>query len=84
MSEELSPEEITEYEREKKELASPYFHDFGKCSKPLLVCFIFKKYTGDHSAKMRRQYCQTHKVIVDLSGWQLGFHSGESSQDLNP
>lgn len=84
MSAPLTPDEQIEYNRQQKELSSPYFHDEPKCQKPLLVCFIFKKYTGDHSAKMRRRYCQAHKVVVDLSGWEIGFNGGEASEDLNP
>lgn len=73
----LTANEQAEYERQRQELASQFFHDPGKCGKPLLTAHIFKRHT-----RLDRQYCEVHHVIVNMSGWQIGYDIRGKLTDL--
>lgn len=72
----LSTDELAEYERQLKELSSPYFHETVKCGNPLTIRVIVKVTYGRIN-KLRRLYCEAHDTLVSLSGWEIGHHGGE-------
>jgi len=71
---ELSSDEEAEYERQKKQLDDPYWHDYGKCGQPLELR-ITHKAVYKKISRISRYYCQAHDVLVDLSGYEVGHHS---------
>lgn len=73
----LTSDEQAEYERQQKELADPHFHDEPKCGKALLVALIFKRHT-----KLSRLYCEVHHVVVNMSGFEIGWSLEGPLKDL--
>ena len=73
---ELTPDELAEYERQRKELAHPRFHDSGKCGEKLLHRVTLKSH-----AKLNRLYCPVHHLYVDMSGWEIGMAYGDESKN---
>lgn len=67
----LSPDEQRECERQQKELKHKRFHDSGKCGEKLLVRVVVKKH-----AHLKRLYCPTHHIYLDMTGWEVGFYGG--------
>ena len=79
---ELSPSEQEEYNRQIKELKHFRFHESVKCSQELITRVI-KKPIGKSLALLNRRYCPTHDVLVDMTGWEIGWFGGQYSKDLN-
>jgi len=76
----LTSDEQAEYERQVKQLNDPHWHDWGKCGEPLEQRF----YSGEkRHARFHRMYCVVHKVVVDMSGYEIGYSLGIDSQSLN-
>lgn len=73
----LTASEQAEYDRQQKELADPHFHDEPKCGKALLVTLIFKRHT-----KLNRLYCEVHHIVVNMSGWEIGWSLEGKLSDL--
>jgi hypothetical protein len=73
----LSSSEEAAYQREKRQLDDPYWHDYGKCGLPLELQVTHKVVYGK-VARISRYYCQVHDVLVDLSGYEVGHHSFDS------
>ena len=75
----LTEPEQREYERQLRELADPRFHEAIKCGEEL----EFRPESGRiRHAKFHRQYCVVHKVLVDMSGYEIGFSLGTVSKEL--
>jgi hypothetical protein len=70
----LSSEEEAEIEKYE----SPYFHDEERCG------VLTKKEQNRPHAFITRYYCETHGVLVSISGWEVGKAYGAVSKELNP
>jgi hypothetical protein len=78
---ELSSDEKAELERQNFQAQHPRFHDEIKCGAKLLLRFYTKP--KKRNARYHRQECTVHGVIVDMSGWELGFSQGTDSRALS-
>jgi len=82
MSSDLTAEEQAELERQNLEAEHPRFHDALKCG-PLEFRLVRKKVYHYHT-ELSRQYCKTHDVLVDMTGWEIGYAYGTESRTESP
>lgn len=71
---ELTADELAELEYYRNQ---PYFHMGWKCGEPLKI-FSVKKRNKRH-ARFQRMRCTVHKVVVNMSGWEIGMTFGTDS-----
>jgi hypothetical protein len=75
MTSDLTKEEELEYYRQVRIFDNPHFHEEAKCGQPLQPSDYHKRHTRFH-----RQFCPVHQVIVNMSGWEVGWdHTGKLS-----
>jgi hypothetical protein len=80
MPSDLTKEEELEYYRQVRVYGDPHFHEEAKCGQPLQPNNYHKRHTIYH-----RQFCVVHKVIVNMSGWEIGWdHNGKLSDLKRP
>lgn len=75
----LTAEEQEEYQKQVSFLGSVHFHEWAKCGERLIPY----TYPGKRHTVYRRQFCTVHKVVVNLSGWKLGWSEAGKLSDLN-
>ena len=76
----LTESERQEYLRQAAQLDDPFWHDHGKCGKPLRLQLEAGRI---RHTRFHRQYCVVHKVLVDMSGYEIGHSLGSDSRRLN-
>ncbi|MDQ3820710.1 MAG: hypothetical protein M3362_23915 [Acidobacteriota bacterium] len=76
----LTSEEQEEYERQTRQLSDPHWHDWGKCGEQLELRFVSGK---KRHTRFHRLYCVVHKVLVDMSGYEIGYSLGSDSRYMN-
>jgi hypothetical protein len=76
---ELSSYEKAELERQNLQAQdNSRFHDHLKCGEPLIARNYHKRHT-----KFHRQFCAVHQVIVNMSGWEIGWFEGDDLRAMN-
>jgi hypothetical protein len=78
MSSDLTKDEELEYYRQVRVFGNARFHEHPKCGEPLIPYDYKKRHT-----RYRRQFCPVHKVIVNMSGWEIGFDQNGALRELN-
>lgn len=77
----LTESETQEYLRQAAQLDDSRWHDYPKCGEEL----EYRPESGRiRHAVFHRQFCVVHKVLVDMSGYEIGHTLGTSSKELNP
>lgn len=77
----LTESEHQEYLRQAAQLDDPRWHDSGKCGETLLDRSESRRV---RHARFHRWYCPVHEVLVDRSGYEIGYTLGTNSRELNP
>lgn len=75
----LTESERQEYLRQAAQLDDPFFHEWAKCGEPLQLRFESGRV---RHTRFHRQYCVVHKVLVDMSGYEIGHSLGSDSREL--
>jgi hypothetical protein len=78
----LTADELAEYERQRKELESEWYHDAPKCGR-ILRCDIYLEYKK-YTETLSRKYCWKHKVVLNGDGSQLGYDVEGPLSRMNP
>jgi hypothetical protein len=68
----LTADEQRELDRQNALAEHPRYHDELKCGVKLELRFYTKRHTRFH-----RQFCNVHQVVVNMSGWEIGWYLGE-------
>lgn len=69
----LSESEQREYEKQLRQLASPYYHLEAKCGKSLTLTSIRKEKSGK-AFIIRNLRCEVHQVDCSMSQWEWGHY----------
>lgn len=65
----LTDYEQSQYEKQLRQLASPYYHSEAKCGKSLILTFI-QKTQYKKTFKIRNLRCEIHNVDCSMSGFE--------------
>lgn len=74
----LTAEEEQEYLHQVRFLDNVHWHDWGRCGEELQPYSYTKR-----DSRFHRQFCPVHKVIVNMSGWEISWGPEGYLPDIN-